>query len=120
MEPEVGFEPATFRLRVATHSSSRCQPGRSWLLRSAGSSIQCAPDLPRYGKGNDHWNDQPANDRTTRREPEGSHDRKVGVPRESTARPQTGERSGLLATQIGGHVVRPSPALARRGRSPYL
>src|SRR5215218_7121446 len=60
LEPEEGFEPSTFRLRVETHSSSRCQPGLSWLLRSAGSSIQCAPDLPRYGRGNDQGNDQPA------------------------------------------------------------
>src|SRR5215218_5740333 len=35
LEPEEGFEPSTFRLRVETHSSSRCQPGLSWLLRSA-------------------------------------------------------------------------------------
>src|SRR5918994_7690832 len=26
----------------------------------SGSSIQCAPDLPRYGRGNDQGNDQPA------------------------------------------------------------
>src|SRR5215211_7768899 len=35
LEPEEGFEPSTFRLPVETHSSSRCQPGLSWLLRSA-------------------------------------------------------------------------------------
>jgi hypothetical protein len=27
-EPEVGFQPTTFRLRVETHPSSTCQPGR--------------------------------------------------------------------------------------------
>ena len=32
-EPEEGFEPSTFRLRVEAHPSSRCQPGRFWLLR---------------------------------------------------------------------------------------
>jgi hypothetical protein len=44
----------------------------------------------------------------------------IGAPRESTARPQTGDRSGLLATQIGGHVVRPPQGWADVGRSPYL
>jgi hypothetical protein len=31
----------------------RCQPGRFWLLTSAGSSSQCVPDLWRYGRWND-------------------------------------------------------------------
>ena len=31
--------------RFETHPSRTCQPGRFWLLRSAGSSIQCVPDL---------------------------------------------------------------------------
>ena len=53
MEPEEGFEPSTFRLRVEEPWSSRCQPGRSWLLRSVGSSSQCVPDLPSYGRWND-------------------------------------------------------------------
>ena len=58
MEPEVGFEPTTFRLRVEKHPSSRCQPGLFWLLTSAGSSVECVPDLPCYGRGNDQENDQ--------------------------------------------------------------
>ena len=59
VEPEVGFEPTTFRLRVETHPSSRCQPRPFWLLASAGWSIQCVPDLPRYGRRNDQENDRP-------------------------------------------------------------
>jgi hypothetical protein len=51
MEPEVGFEPTTFRLPVETHPSNRYQPDRSWLLTSAGSSSQYVPDLPCYGRG---------------------------------------------------------------------
>jgi hypothetical protein len=58
VEPEVGFDPTTFRLRVEEPSSSRCHPGPFWLLTSAGSSSQCVPDLPRYGWGNDQENDQ--------------------------------------------------------------
>ena len=58
LEPEVGFEPTTFRLRVETPSSSLYQPGPFWLLTSAGSSIQCVPDLASYGRANDQENDQ--------------------------------------------------------------
>jgi hypothetical protein len=58
-EPEVGFEPTTFRLRVETHASSRCWPGRFWLLTSAGSSSQFVPDLPGYSRGNDQENAGP-------------------------------------------------------------
>jgi hypothetical protein len=65
LEPEVGFEPTTFRLRVGKPSSSRRCPGRFWLLRSAGSSFECVPDLPCYGRGNDQENDQ-ADPRETR------------------------------------------------------
>jgi hypothetical protein len=50
--------PATFRLRVEEPSSSVCRPGPFWLLRSAGSSVECVPDLPSYGRGNDQGNDQ--------------------------------------------------------------
>jgi hypothetical protein len=39
-------------------SSSRCYRGRSWLLTSAGSSVECVPDLPSHGRGNDQGNDQ--------------------------------------------------------------
>src|SRR5215218_412985 len=39
-------------------SSSVCRPDPSWLLRSAGSSAECVPDLPCYGWGNDQGNDQ--------------------------------------------------------------
>jgi hypothetical protein len=60
LEPEVGFEPTTFRLRVEEPSSSRYRPDPSWLLTSAGSSVECAPDLPSYGRGNDRENDQDA------------------------------------------------------------
>jgi hypothetical protein len=31
IEPEVGFEPTTFRLRVEEPSSSRCDRGLFWL-----------------------------------------------------------------------------------------
>jgi hypothetical protein len=58
LEVSVGFEPTTFRLRVETPSSSRYQPGRFWLLTSAGLSSQYVPDLPSYGRGNDQENDQ--------------------------------------------------------------
>jgi hypothetical protein len=57
-EPEVGFEPTTFRLRVETHPSSRYQPGRFWLLTSAASSVEFVPDLSCYGRGNDRENDR--------------------------------------------------------------
>jgi hypothetical protein len=52
VEPEEGFEPSTFRLRVETHA------GRFSLLMSAGPSILCAPDLSPYGRRNDRQNDQ--------------------------------------------------------------
>src|SRR4029453_15727867 len=51
MEPEVGFEPTTFRLRVEEPSSSVCRPDPFWLLTSAGSSVECVPDLPSHGRG---------------------------------------------------------------------
>jgi hypothetical protein len=41
VEPEVGFEPTTFRLRVGPYPSAWTRPGPSWLLRCAGDSIQC-------------------------------------------------------------------------------
>jgi hypothetical protein len=53
LEPEEGFEPSTFRLRVETHPSSRFYPERFWLLVSAGSSVEYVPDAPCYGRGND-------------------------------------------------------------------
>src|SRR5215218_8034797 len=84
-------------------SSSTCHPDRFWLLTSACLSVVYGLIQRRYGR----WNGQPPNDRTTRPWLRSDSDRKVGAPRESTARPQTGDRSGLLATQIGGHVVRP-------------
>jgi hypothetical protein len=46
-----GQDFPTFRLRVEEQSSSRCRPDPSWLLTSAGSSIQYVPDLPCYGRG---------------------------------------------------------------------
>ena len=49
--PTVTLEPSTFRLRVEEPSSSRYQQGPFWLLTSAGSSSQCVPDLPSYGRG---------------------------------------------------------------------
>jgi hypothetical protein len=58
VEPEVGFEPTTFRLRVEKPSSSVCRPGPFWLLPSAGSSVECVPDLSSYARGNDQENDQ--------------------------------------------------------------
>src|SRR5215211_9112328 len=54
LEPEEGFEPSTFRLPVEPHESSRYQPGRFSLLMSAGSSVECAPDLWCYGSGLTH------------------------------------------------------------------
>src|SRR5829696_6689773 len=57
MEPEVGFEPTTFRLRVEEPSSSGYLPDPSWLLTSAGSSVACVAGLPCYGWGNDQEND---------------------------------------------------------------
>jgi hypothetical protein len=58
VEPEVGFEPTTFRLRVGEPSSSRCFRVLFWLLTSAGSSVECVSDLSCYGRGNDQENDQ--------------------------------------------------------------
>src|SRR5215211_1496729 len=58
LEPEVGFEPTTFRLRVEKPSSSRYQPGPFWPLTLAGSSSQYVPDLPTYGRGNDRVDPQ--------------------------------------------------------------
>jgi hypothetical protein len=60
LEPEEGFEPSTFRLRVEEPSSTRCCPGLFWLLTLAGSSSQCVPDLPSYGRRNDQENDRSA------------------------------------------------------------
>jgi hypothetical protein len=60
VEPEVGFEPTTFRLRVVKHSSSLCLRVPSSQLTSLGASIQCGPDQGRYGRRNDQGNDQPA------------------------------------------------------------
>ena len=41
LEPEEGFEPSTFRLRVGPKSSNWTRPGPSWLLRCGTDSIQC-------------------------------------------------------------------------------
>ena len=60
MEPEEGFEPSTFRLRVETQSSSRCDPGLFLLLMSAGSSVECGPDLRRYSGWNAEGMTSPA------------------------------------------------------------
>jgi hypothetical protein len=38
-EPEVGFEPTTFRLRVGPNPSNWTRPDPSWLLRSGADSI---------------------------------------------------------------------------------
>ena len=80
VEPEVGFEPTTFRLRVEEPSSSRYQPGRFWLLTSAGSSSQCVPDLPSYGRGNDQENDRADSGETHRTMRPSDRDRKVADP----------------------------------------
>ena len=58
MEPEVGFEPTTFRLRVGEPSSSVCRPDPFWLLTSVWSSVECVPDPLGYGRRNDQENDQ--------------------------------------------------------------
>ena len=67
MEPEVGFEPTTFRLRVEEQPSTRYYRGRFKLLTSAGSSIEGIPDLWRYGGRNDREDDQPRHGRTANR-----------------------------------------------------
>jgi hypothetical protein len=46
------------RPAVEEHSSSVCRPDPFWLLTSAGSSVECVPDLPSYGRRNDQGNDQ--------------------------------------------------------------
>ena len=60
VEPEVGFEPTTFRLRVAAHPSSGYWPVLFSLLTLVDPSMQCGSDLGRYGRWNDRGNDQPA------------------------------------------------------------
>ena len=69
------------RLRVEEPSSSRCRPDPFWLLTSAGSSSQCVPDLPCYGRGNDQENDRAdpreAHPSITASDP----DRKAAAPR---------------------------------------
>src|SRR5215204_7574961 len=44
MEPEVGFEPTTFRLRVGCFASAWSAPDGSSLLTLDASSVQMAPD----------------------------------------------------------------------------
>jgi transposase len=39
-------------------SSSVCRPDPSWLLTSVWPSVECVPDLWRYGRRNDQGNDQ--------------------------------------------------------------
>jgi hypothetical protein len=56
--PTKGSNLTTFRLRVEEPSSSRCRPDPFWLLTSAGSSVECVPDLSSHGRGNDQENDQ--------------------------------------------------------------
>jgi hypothetical protein len=46
MEPEEGFEPSTFRLRVGPKPSNWTRPGPSWLLRCGGDFIQDRPVVP--------------------------------------------------------------------------
>jgi hypothetical protein len=46
MEPEVGFEPTTFRLRVGPKPSNWTRPEPSWLLRSGTDFIQSRPVGP--------------------------------------------------------------------------
>jgi hypothetical protein len=51
MEPEVGFEPTTFRLRVGPKPSNWTRPGPSWLLRYGTDSIKTRPVPP----GSNAW-----------------------------------------------------------------
>jgi hypothetical protein len=44
MEPEVGFEPTTFRLRDGCSASTWMAPDGSSLLTLDASSVQTAPD----------------------------------------------------------------------------
>ena len=44
MEPEVGFEPTTFRLRVGCSASAWMAPDGSGLLTLDAPSVQMAPD----------------------------------------------------------------------------
>src|SRR6266540_2091430 len=59
LEPEVGFEPTTFRLRVVEHSSSPCGQVPSSQLTSVAPSAEYASDPGRYGRWHDQGNDQP-------------------------------------------------------------
>ena len=95
MEPEEGFEPSTFRLRVGKPPSSRYRPGLFWLLTSAGSSVECVPDLPSYGRGNDQENDQTDLWRPTEPWRPSDPDRKVVAP---TGKPAF-RRRGLIVGQ---------------------
>jgi hypothetical protein len=90
------------RLRVEEPSSSRCRPDPSWLLTSAGSSIECVPDLWRYGRRND----QP--------DPVGITSRglpPIAIGRSRLARDPdclaSGRTSGLTAARTGDDGERP-------------
>jgi hypothetical protein len=109
MEPEVGFEPTTFRLRVEEPSSSMCRPDPFWLLTSAGSSVECVPDLPSYGRGNDQGNDQSDPWRPTEPWRPSDLDREVVAP---TGKP-TFRRRGLMVGSAPDQGIAVATANAR-------
>ena len=74
------------------------------LLRSAGSSVECAPDLPRYGRGNDK--------RMTRPTHEGPPDLgslPSGIGTETSPEPLDGDGPGVegRSWQTGGRQTKP-------------
>jgi hypothetical protein len=99
--------PTAIRLRVETHPSTRSHPVRFWLLTSAGSFIQCVPDLPYYGGGRTkRMTRLPRQDEPDRGLPFDSSG-KVRVRRQLPLDSRTGDRSERLPTQ---------DRLARRAR----
>jgi hypothetical protein len=46
VQPEVGFEPTTFRLRIGPQPSGWTRLGPTWLLRCGTGSIQSRPVVP--------------------------------------------------------------------------
>jgi hypothetical protein len=62
VEPEVGFEPTTFRLRARCSASTWTDPDGSSLLTLDASSVQTAPDGSGKNRLDDHWDDQDASD----------------------------------------------------------
>jgi hypothetical protein len=96
--------------------SSRCRLDRFSLLRSAGSSVECVPDLPCYGRGNDQGNDQ-----ADLREAHGSwrpsnSNRKALLDWDAQRPPPSPDRgSGTLRQEIGWHLEMTKAGKGRSG-----